>query len=56
VTDLSEKRCPSCGGNAIEIIRRENPKERKGWHCMNCGNYDNAIGRERIIAKTDEVK
>jgi len=49
MSDLSEKPCPECGGRAIEWLSMSNPKVRHGWHCVACGYYDQATGRERLL-------
>ncbi len=55
MSDLSTKPCPECGGRMLEIIRQDNPKERKGWHCMD-GHFDKAVGRERIVYVRNKCK
>jgi hypothetical protein len=56
------KPCPKCKADAEEIIAvstEENGKMvpckpyRKGWYCFECGAFDQAIGRERIVWKID---
>ena len=55
---MNLKACPKCKADAEEIIAAsmdENGKMvpckpyRKGWYCFGCRNFDQAIGRERMI-------
>lgn len=52
------KQCPKCKANADElvvVVVEENDKiipckpYRKGWICFECRNFDQAIGRERVV-------
>jgi rubredoxin len=40
--------CPSCGGPAVEVIYAQQ-KLRRGWYCPQCGHFEKALRRERII-------
>jgi len=55
MTDLSEKPC-RCGETMGEVIGFNHRSTddtyqgyRVGWYCVECHNFDAAIGRERVI-------
>ena len=47
--DLTTKPCPKCGNPAEECIWVEE-NVRQGWYCPQCGEFDKAIGRERVCS------
>ena len=50
MSELKTKPCPECKkGEAIELVKES---VRLGWHCVSCGYWDKATGRERLV-KTD---
>lgn len=62
---MKVKPCPKCKMDAEEIIAASMDENgqmqpckpyRKGWYCFECGNFDQAIGRERLIWKITETQ
>jgi pyruvate-formate lyase-activating enzyme len=46
--NLETKPCTRCQKPALECILKGS-NTREGWHCPWCGNWDKAVGRERIV-------
>lgn len=47
--DLKTFTCP-CGYVAVEVINAES-NYRRGWLCTACGDFFQALGRERVLEK-----
>lgn len=46
---LPDKQCPKCNYTPMSEITYAAEGIRRGWWCEQCGYFDQAIGRERII-------
>jgi hypothetical protein len=55
---MNLKSCPKCKADAEEIIAASIDEDgmmqpckpyRRGWYCFECGHFDQAIGRERLV-------
>lgn len=50
---LEKCTCSNCGQVATEVIAAE-AGIRRGWFCRACLNFDQAIGRERLLRRPSD--
>lgn len=47
--NLVSIRCPTCAHRAKEVIYAAK-NTRRGWYCSNCGHFEPAVGREKLVS------
>jgi transcription elongation factor Elf1 len=45
-------KCPECNSYKVEECYNAHLRAMHGWWCRNCGHFEKAIGRERIVVNT----